>query len=282
MQLSQFAFLKDAFEKKPLVVAVISAVAAALFAFGFLSQRESGLMKVVEPISVVLANRDISAGEMIDETKLNLTNIPRRFAEPNAIVEIERASGRVAAIPIKANSQITSSIARYPSDGFGLAGLIPSGRRAFSISMPQASAASSLIRPNDSVDVIATFDFGNESAVRRSTIEIVSNAQVLAVNQKMAGAPDVVLEERTKVGLFSSAQVSRTNGDAALVTLAVTKADAQKLAFAQESGAMALALRPAGEDEDSVREAPTTITTLVGSNEQLLLPRKGFREYRGK
>ncbi len=282
MQLSRFAFLKDAVSKKPVIVASLSALAAALFASGYLSQREAKLMKISEPVVVVAAASDIAAGESLGEGRLALAEIPRRFVEPGAIASMDEAGGRIAVVPIRAGSQITKSVARLPADGFGLAGIIPSGRRAFSVSLPAYSAASALIAPNDSVDVLATFDLGNEASIRRTTLQIVSGAQVLAVNRRMAGSPELTGEERTKTGIFSSAMPARRGSEDLAVTLSVTPAEAQSLAFAQESAALAIALRPTGEEEDANRTAPTTIHSIAGENAELVSPRKGFREYKGR
>ena len=282
MQLCRFAFLRRAFAQSPLIAASVSALAAALFASGYLSQREEMIMRVAEPVGVIAAARDIMAGEALDESKLKQIEVPRRYAEPGAIAAMNDAVARVAAVPIKAGSQLTRAVARLPRDGFGLAGLIPAGRRAFSIALPSSRSAAGLIRPGDSVDLLATFDLGSEASVRRTTIEVVSSAQVLAVNQRMTGAEEASGEGQSKSGLFSQSLPARSRQDEVMVTLAVNSAEAQALAFSQESAALAVALRPTGEESGEEHPQPTTISTIAGGNSELVLTRKGFREYKGR
>lgn len=264
-----------------MIAAAVFAFAALLFASGYLSQREAAIMKVATPTPVAIASRDIAAGEALDDTKLAAAVIPRRFLEPNSISRIEDATGRAAIVPIRAGSQITSSIARLPVEGFGLASLIPAGKRAVSISVPASAAAGGLIRPNDLVDILATFDLGGDASARRTTLDIASAVPVLAVNQRMVAAAEAREDKGNKSGIFSMPSSANKNGQELTITLAVTQSQAQALAFAQESSALAVSLRPVGEDGEEKVQA-TTMSTIAGGNAELMIPRKGYREYKGR
>jgi pilus assembly protein CpaB len=277
---SRFVHLREAFLKRPLMFAAFSAVAAALLASGYLSRREAELIRVSEPVSVVVANREIASGETLNRTSLAVKEIPRRFVEVDALTDIESASGRLALVPIRSGSRITASSARLPSSVGGLAGQVPMGRRAYSIGLERSRAAGGLIRPNDSVDVIAAFDIGGEGRAKRTTFTVVEGAQVLAVGNRMAKTPIENEGEKRRGSMFGA--VRRPLSDELTVTLAVAPADAQKLALAESAGSVSLALRPFAEPEDANSPMPTTISSIASGNEELFPIKHKFREYRGR
>lgn len=275
---SRFAHLREAFLKRPLMFAAIAAVVAALLASGYLSRREAELIRVSEPVSVVVSSRDIAAGETLNRTSLAVRMIPRGFVEADALTDIESASGRLALVPIRSGSQITASAARLPSSVGGLSGQVPMGRRAYSIGLERSKGAGGLVRPGDSVDVIAAFDIGGEGWARRTTLTVVQNAQVLAVGRQMARTP--VEKEGGKKGAMFGA-VRRPLADDLIVTIAVSPSDAQKLALAESAGSVSLALRPFAEPEEASLPAPTTISQMADGRGELFPIKQKFREYRG-
>ncbi len=281
MSQGRFAFLKQAFVKKPLLVAAVSAIAAALFASGYLSRKEAQLLSISQPIQVVAAKRDIAPAELLDETMLFLMDVPVKFAAPNALSDLKSASGRIAMVPIRAGSQITSSTARLPAATKGLSGVIPIGRRAISIGLDQAAGVAGLLRPNDSVDVIATLDLGDEAHVKRTSFTIVQDASVLAVGKTLASKPEKEAAIKSGKGIFSSSY-SRPGSNDLIVTLAVSPQEAQTLAFANSAGALSLALKSFGETGSTYESKPTTIGTITAGNERILPFKKRFREYRGR
>lgn len=281
MSQSRFACLKEMFLKRPLLCAAILAVAAAFMISAYLARQEAALMSVAEPLSVVVATRDVAAGEHLDSYNIGMKEIPRRFVQGGAIAEPNSARGRVALIPIRAGSQITASMARLPSAVAGLAGMVPAGRRAFSLGLGRSDSAGGLIRPNDSVDVIATFDLGGEQHARRTTFTIVRDAQVVAVGRDMARTPIESGASKEGKGLFGKMPV-RPSGDELIVTVAVTPEEVQELALAMSAGQLALSLLPFGEPEGGDEIMPTTISSIAQGNEKLMPFRKKFREYKGR
>jgi pilus assembly protein CpaB len=258
--------------------AAVAAVAAVLLASGYLSRRESELLRVSEPVSVVVAKRDVASGETLGRASLALKMIPRRFVEADAITDMASASGRIALVPIRVGSQITASAARIPSAVGGLAGQVPMGRRAYSLGLKGSKTAGGLIRPGNSVDVIAAFDIGSEGRGRRTTITVVQDAPVLAVDRRMVGTP-VDKGDGEKGGMFGA--VRRPKADELTVTLAVSPSDAQKLALAESAGSISLALRPFADPEEVNAPAPTTISSITSGTGELFPIKRKFREYRG-
>lgn len=281
MSREKFALLGEIVSRRPLVVACVAGFAAFLLAAGYLSSREEDILSLAEPLDVVVASHDIAAGEMIDDGMIQVVPIPRRFVQPGAISKIIDTAGRVAAIPIRAGTQITPASARRPSEIRSIAGLVPAGRRAFSISLDDTPGISKLLKPDDTVDVLATFDLGHESSVRRTTIAVVEGTQVLATGTEIADSlPDPPRESKGKI--FGNSSPYQMGAQRSTVTLAVTPAEAQSLAFAQVSGVLAIALRPFADDSGAEKTLPTTIATITGGHDELLPMRGGYREYKGR
>ena len=267
--------------KRPIVFGAFSALAAVLFASAYMSKKEAEVMRTIEPVPVAAAARDIRPGEMIDETAVTLANVPRKFAQPAAFSSVREAAGRVAAVAIKGGSHLTPANATRPSVRGGVAPLLSSGMRAVPISVAE-DAAVRILKPGDFVDVIATFDLGAESSVRRTTLTILENAQVLAAGGEVADSTLGVEAPAAKVGLFGGmGQRSAPRADA-VVSLEVTPQEAQVLAFSQESGSLRLSVRPPFEPTGSEGIQPTTISTITGGHGELVPVRRGYREYKGR
>jgi Flp pilus assembly protein CpaB len=147
-----------------------------------------------------------------------------------------------------------------------LAHRIPAGMRAASVSVNSVTGVAGAIKKDDKVDVLATFDLGNDAASKAYTYTILEGVSVLSVSEEAGGLK----------GLGASS-AKRT------VTLSVRPADAQKLVLAQESGGISLLLRPSAEPDVQLVLPPATPASVTGdSNLVWHSKRPVFREYRGK
>nr|HPM42175.1 Flp pilus assembly protein CpaB [bacterium] len=258
-----------------------SAMAAVLFASAYMNKKEAQVMRTIEPVPVAAAARDIRPGEMIDETAVTLASVPRKFAQPAAFASVREAAGRVAAVAIKGGSHLTPANAVRPSARGGVAPLLSPGMRAMPLSLAD-EAAVRIVKPGDLVDVIATFDLGAESSVRRTTLTVLENAQVLAVGGEVADSTPGAEAAESKGGIFGGMGRSPVPRADAAVALEVTPQEAQALAFSQESGSLRISVRPPFEPTGSERAKPTTISTITGEHGELVPVRRGYREYKGR
>lgn len=127
----------------------------------------------------------------------------------------------------------------------GLSADIKQKMRAISVNVGTSSSVSGMVRPNDHVDVIGTFDFpGDDGAKRRGdpvTCTILQNVLVLATGRETAKS-----RERN---MGSSSGYST-------VTLEVSPREAEMLAFAEQmKGRLTLTLR-SRSDTSYVKELP--------------------------
>ncbi|OVE81409.1 Flp pilus assembly protein CpaB [bacterium M21] len=112
------------------------------------------------------------------------------------------------------------------------AGNIATEKRALSLPCDKTSSVSGLIRPNDNIDIIATFQFPQDrkdDTLATATMTLLQNVKVLATGQEY------------RLGNSNAGKVSR-NGFSN-ITLSVTPKEAEMLIFAQQKGRLHFTLR---------------------------------------
>ena len=129
----------------------------------------------------------------------------------------------------------------------GLSADVKRQMRAISINVNGSASVSGMIKPNDHVDVIGTFNFpDDEGKIKRGdpvTCTILQNVLVLATGK------DTSKSQTRELGM-------RTSGGYSTVTLEVTPREAEMLAFAEQiKGRLILTLRNRN-DTSSEKELP--------------------------
>lgn len=191
--------------------------------------------------------RDVPAGTVLSRSDFGILKLPKAGIESQALREenVSDVVGRkcIGSHRVKDVVFWTDIEGGNPAVQ-GLSADIKKSMRAISINCSGAAAVSSMVRPNDHVDVIGTFDFENgRSAGKRQfvTCTILQNVLVLATGEQTAKMRDRTL------GLgrgFST------------VTLEVTAREAEMLAFAEQmKGRLVLTLRNRN-DTSFERELP--------------------------
>jgi Flp pilus assembly protein CpaB len=137
----------------------------------------------------------------------------------------------------------------------GLSGLIPESDRAFTVNIGQG-VSSSLIQPNDHIDIIASFAIpkGNQPAAgpvaswRQASdminVVLLQNVTVLAIGEMMGGANRGPEEK----------------GGSGPMTLSVTLPEAQLLMFAAQHGELGAVLRREGATKTLPRDQLPRVT----------------------
>lgn len=269
--------------KRPAIVAIVAGIVTVLLVSGYIKRKEAEAVFINTPSSVVTSNTSFKRGEMITSDMIGLSSIPFRFLEPARIASVEAAIGRIAAINMPSGTQLTQANTEAPQERQALSSVIPTGMRAITLGLDEAAGLDGLVRPNDTVDVIATFDLGAESSIKRTTMRIASGSLVVAVGRQVAGISMRADADKKESTLFGSGNSQLSTKSNTIITVAVTPVDAQRIVFARESGSISLALRSIEDDLDIEPETPpaTTIGTITGGHDELIL-KKGFREYRGR
>jgi pilus assembly protein CpaB len=224
-----------------LAVAAIAAVGAALLVRGLLGGGTPQVLAAPQPLAaahVLVANADVEAGHALDQSMVRWQDWPKTDVPANYITKEKQADltkyldGAFVRAPIVSGEPITDDkVVHSGSASFMAANLTP-GMRAISIGITAESGAGGFILPNDRVDVILTRTLDQNNQHLSTSITVLQNVRVLAVDQTYHEDKD------QKVVIGKTA------------TLELTQHDAELISMAQAAGTLSLALRGLGDNAD--------------------------------
>jgi len=155
-----------------LVLALLSGAGAFLVVSLYARKLEALRPAVGEPVPVVVAARDIALGTQLTADMLSMNDVPSAFSPPGAFETTDEVEGRTLLAGLAAGEPITET--RLASTRAGpVAALVPPGLRAFVVNSEVPDA---VVRPGDSVDVLATYGGG-----RPYTETVADGVEVLSV-----------------------------------------------------------------------------------------------------
>lgn len=199
-------------------ISLASGAAATLLAAGWLGSQRSTPMT-----SVVVAARDIEAGQMLDATAVQLASWPSSALPPGSLSEVGSLLGRVPRAPIVRGEPILAAKLAAEGARGGLAAVIAPGKRAMTVRVNEVVGVAGFALPGNHVDVLLGASDGGAGVQAMSRI-VLERILVLAVAQE-AGREDV----RPRV--------------VSAVTLEVTPRQAETLDLARAIGQLSLVLR---------------------------------------
>lgn len=208
-------------------------------------------------VAVVVAKTDVPRGTLIATEHIRLQTWPESLVPAGAFTKLEDVEDRLALVPLVAGEPVSERKLTDGSAGQGLAAMIPTGMRAFTIKAAHVAAGvAGFIMPSDKVDVLLTTSGGGRRDVTGggATTTLLQNVQVLAVDQRL----DAV--ERSAI----DPQELRS------VTLLVTPNQAAKLDLGMNKGILHLSLRNP-EDNAEADTLPATMAQLQFHQEPVAL-----------
>ena len=220
-----------------LAVSLLAGIIAALMARFYIAAKDAEVKALKDSIAsrygeirVVVFNRDLPAGTVLQQGDLGSLAVPALGLRGQAVSEEEWRSviGRKILLGHKKRDVLFwADIEGGDPQLTGLSSDIKKTMRAISINCSGASAVSSMVKPNDHVDLGSK---GTSSKDRNLvTCTILQNVLVLATGQRTA-------KSRSK-------DFANLSGYAT-VTLEVTPREAEMLAFAEQiKGRLVLTLR---------------------------------------
>lgn len=229
-------------KKKIVLIASLSAgVLAAVLTRVYIMARDAEMLAYKQAlkarygeVKVVVFSRDVPSGTVLTTDDLGYLKVPAAGMRGQAVPEEEWQSviGRKLLVGHSEKDVLFwSDVEGGDPSVRGLSGDVKRQMRAVSINCSGAAAVSSMVRPNDHVDVIGTFDFeGGAGKKNLVTCTILQNVLVLATGHETAKQGS-----RASLGLSSGYST---------VTLEVTPREAEMLAFAEQiKGRLVLTLR---------------------------------------
>lgn len=227
---------------------------AAFFVVAYLRRLETTAADGLPTTNVVVADRDIAAGERIAASMVGLKDIPADAAVKGSATALEQVTDQTARYPIARGEQIIDLRLVSTAKVDALSFQIPMGLRGFAIPVNSTTSPAALVTPGDFVDVLTTVEgtFVQAPSVSPATsvnsqpnsgrvaVTVLQNVQVISV-QRTRAAGGVPYDSSVRGAPPADAGVS-------YLTLAVTPDQAQVLAlFSGQAGDMVVSLRPFGD-----------------------------------
>lgn len=192
----------------------------------------------IAEVKIVAASRDLPRGTVIQPSDLKLIDVNKLNMPQRAITQEEGRLmlRRKTIFELKAGQMILwSDIEGGDPSSTGLAPAIQETLRAISLNISGAAGVSGMVRPNDRVDVLGTFNFPSKTVpgeMETVTLTVLQDVTVLATGQQMAKDMEISGSRRSSSSGYST------------VTVEVTPREAELLVFAQQlKGSLALSLR---------------------------------------
>ena len=225
--------------KSILIIAILAGLIAFWLTGQYLRHEQERMLGEAKRIFVIVANNDLPAGSILKNTDLAKaavfqSSVGGRAILPESVLDIV---GKKLLFNISRGDPIQWSDIDVPAQGTaGLAEMISLSMRAVSIPVDAIASVSSMVKPNDHVDILGTFTFPSATVtggVETITLTVLQDVTVLATGQALANqipAPGVRAE--------------RAPHSYSALTFEVTPREAELLVFAQTvRGRLTLALR---------------------------------------
>jgi len=240
-------------------VAVLIGLVAVILAnsyFAGVEQKQQAVAKQQQLVRIVVATQPLEFAEPLTAQNVRLQNWPAASVPEGAFRTVPDAlkDNRVALRPIVPGEPVLASKVSGSDGRATLANLLPDGMRAVSIPVDNVNGVSGFVLPGTMVDVLLTRQINGDGATnddQRSDL-LLQNVQVLAVDQMASDKEGKPKPSKT-------------------ATVAVTLADAQRLAIARKLGTLSLALRKV-ESAAAEGDAPTGQLARTLTSRQLGVP----------
>ncbi len=231
------------FRQRLLPVLVLAVTVGLVTSYLVYSSVKAGTDPNRDTSEVTVAAVNISIGEALTPQHMKLVRWPKASLPPAAIATPKTVEGRVAKVSFFPGEPILEAKLAASGPGGLMTMMVPPGKRAVSIKLDEAAQKSGFLLPNSRVDVLVTMA-RNAGGGKESRL-VLQDVTVLAADQSV----------ETK----DNRPVTMTT-----VTLALTPAEAERLALAQNEGKVNMAIRNM-TDGSLVTTPGVTTNALLGS-----------------
>lgn len=229
-------------------VAFLLALAAGIGAYRFLSEKgRVAEAAKLQTLGIAVAVVDIPLGATINPNQVALSPWPKELHPKDAFPALKPVVGRVAIRDfLRGEPIVESKLVPANKANSGLLSLkVPAGMRAFSVKVNEVVGVGGFIVPDSRVDVVVTTAISPDRQQEQVAKIFLEDVLVLAAGQ--------VVEQKDNKPVTVNT-----------VTIAVTPADAEKLALASNDGKIQLVLRHFA-DKEKVETPGSEKGTLIGS-----------------
>ncbi len=237
---------------------MLLAVIAAIVYFMIVRSAENKLNDSKNMKYVFVPTRDIKEREVIKRDFIKTVAVPAAYLQKDAFTfstdaDFKAIENAVARIQIPKGNQISKYAITSLSPEAGLSSKIPVQMRGFIIDdVPVATA--NLIKPDDNVDVLLTFQAVMKNGTQQNvTVTLLQNVKVLGVGADLGQG----LDAKAASALKNKDEDASAFSDSVSLALALSPRDAQYLALAREEGKITVILRSHGDVTNYLMEIAT-------------------------
>src|SRR5687768_14615604 len=229
-----------------LMVAAVTAVMAKNMFTGAGAKQASAAPAVPMGAKVLVANKDLPVGTIIDATMVGFQPWPKEmldgayYMQGAADADPAKLLGTVVRYPVTAGQPVTRGALVGPKDRGFLAAALGPGMRPATVPVSTESGVAGFVFPGDRVDLVLTQEVKGEGPSLRVSETIVRNVRVLATDQRIDSKGE---DGKTEVKTFEN------------VTLEATPRIAEKIAVAQSVGDLSLSLRSLADNTAELERA---------------------------
>ena len=226
-----------------LSTALTAASVATYLVFTTLKNRPAEKLEVATAFAVVAA-KPLPVGTRLKAEDVRVVPWPAAAQVPGSFTAIDQVVDRGVVSSIAENEPLSGNNVANKDAGAGLPPIIPAGMRAISVRVDELIGVAGFVVPGTRVDIMVILREGNDSVAR----VVVDNVLILAADTKYD-------------------QASARDGNAiraAVVTVLVSPADAEKISLAASSGQIMLTLRNPLDTAPSESRGTRTANLVAG------------------
>lgn len=265
------------------VAAVVFAAIAGILVWKYLSNADTRAQHNKQLVTVMAAKRQVARGTLFDQALADkfftVTKIPRDSLPPDYIAQgtdqqlLALYKGKVASTDIFTGTPLVSDQFVGASQLVStVAGAIPKGKEAITISLDQTHAVGGFVTPGDRVNILLNFPVtettGGTAVARKVTAFLLPGLKVVAVGSSTI-LPTAPPAGSAPAGSSATTTTTPQTQPASLITLQVTPRQAEQIVQGTELGTVWLSLNPPDFAPGQFR-SPTEIVDQINLfNQQL-------------
>ena len=237
---------------------------AAMLLYSYTQEKTTALTKKFgAQTTILVSSRNINEMETLDESMLDLVDMPIDFVQPGHLSTLEEAVGLVALAPIQKGEQILKNKIIKPGPVTGLSLQVTPEKRALTIPIDEMRGVAKLIKPGDRVDIIAAIDIRGPSGSTRHIKTIMQDIVILAAGLNVMNELPRLHEQ---VGNEDYIRNIRANADFSSITVEARPKEIQDLVYilSTSPGSLFLSLRHPSDRLKKKLAGSTTIKNLLG------------------
>lgn len=251
-------------ETTTLWISLCAALVAVFLLYNYSQEKKNEYDKKYGSMTrVVVASKDISEMETLDETMLDHKNIPEDYVAPGGATEFDSIIGKVTSSPIKKGEQILDNKLLTPGPDAGIALQIAPGKRAVTLPVDEIRGVGKLLKPGDRIDIVGALDIGKGAGARREVNVLLQDIPILATGLNVVNNIPRIFDvdngkNPVQISLIGDTKFSN-------ITIEVDPAKAQDLIFilSTQPGNLYITLRNPN-DRSLLRLPSSTIESVTG------------------